>query len=337
MEETRLLVDWFSFSIARSDFFSNEADEQYIFDRIKAKLFLDGLNYKELRARYGYNVVQSAQGISICYGGRDDIFIDFSGSGCRAFESLHPDLPWEKWIGYLLGSYSSLHISRIDIACDTFGLLAMAKIQKWTMAEKFISRWRRWGCHVGSNENWVMFGAPTSDFRCRIYDKTQERRSKVGKEVEVPEKWVRVEFQMRNETASSFIKAWRGSGDLSVCFFGILRNQLNFYSAFDGEHYDRIVLTSWWRQLVGQYGRIPLAYAGGLEYNLEDLKMFVLKQAGSSVRTYIDLFGVEQLAADVAGSSYNDRQRVLIDRFRSDDGAKQGYGVSEASQVAGLL
>ncbi len=307
----RLLVDYLCFTISRSDFFSEDANEQYIFERICGKMFLHGLNYQLRRSFYGYATTYNACGISICFGGREDIYIQMSGTGCRAFESLHMGLTWEKYIDYLRTTYSSLHVSRLDIACDTFDLLKIQHIQSYTMERRFVSRWKKYLCMIGSDENSVIFGSKQSDFRCRIYDKTQERREATG-EQDIPDNWVRVEFQLRNEAAASFLRSWFSSGDLSATFFGLLSNQLMFYTKYDGIHRDRAKVAPWWRQLIGNAQRIKMAYVGGMEYNCESLRQYVLGQAGSSVRTYISLYGIDQLVADVSQRPLNDRQLALL-------------------------
>lgn len=312
--DVRLLVDYCCFTISRLDFFPvRDGDDQYVFERIRRKLYLDGLNYTEKRSFYGYACTYNAQGISICFGGRDDIYIQMSGTGCRAWESLNPGMSWEQYISFLQQTYCSLHFSRVDIACDTFDLLDISKIQRYTMAQKYVSKWRTYLVQCGNKENSVIFGASSSDFRCRIYDKTAERQQATGRE-DVPDQWVRVEFQLRNKAAASFLNSWQRIGNLSDTFLGMLRNQLCYYKSYDGIHTDRIELVSWWAKLLGNAGKIKMAYRGGLEYNLDTLREYVIKQAGSSIRTYVEAFGADQLVNDVSVRPLNDRQRQLLEQ-----------------------
>lgn len=322
--DVRFLVDYLSFSVTRLDFLNLDSDPQYICERIQAKFFLRGLQYTERHSFYGYLSTYNAQGITICFGGREDIYIQLSGTGCRAFESLNKGLTWEKYISYLFMTYPTMHISRLDVACDTFDLLQIEKIQRYTMAEKFVSKWRTYLVQVGNKENSVIWGSPKSDFRCRIYDKTDERKQKGI--AEVPENWVRCEFQLRNEAAQSFYNSWVKLGDLSSVFLSILRNQLIYYSSYDGVHTDRMVIVGWWKQLLGNAGRCKMAYQGGMEYNLDNLRDYVVKQAGSSVRAYIEAVGPEKLLADVSVRPLNDRQRALLDGVRHDIISKTGKG-----------
>ena len=75
-------------------------------------------------------------------GGNNTIYIQMSGTGCRTWETTHPGLAWERWIKQLQSTYATLHISRIDIACDTFGMLKLRTVQAFTRKRNYISRWK---------------------------------------------------------------------------------------------------------------------------------------------------------------------------------------------------
>lgn len=313
-----LLVDWCSFTISRFDFFSKDANEQYIFQRVLSKFGLTSLTWTEFHGRNGYNTGYYSDGISICFGGRDDLWIEFSGTGCRAWESCNPSSNWEDFIFKMLSCYPSLHFARLDIACDTFELLSGKLLAKYTWAGKYISRWRKPHCDVGVGICVVYFGSNKSDFMLRIYDKTLERLAR-GVEQDVPSGWIRLEFQLRNKAAQSFLRSWKETGDISVTFFGILRNQLMFVSEVpdrENRNQGRAHVVRWWSKLLANAGRIPMAYCGGMEYNLDSLQRYVLGQSGSSIRTYIEAFGSDRLLEQVADRPLNDRQAKLLEKLR---------------------
>ena len=316
-KDVRFLVDYLAFTISRLDFFSDDSNEYYIFERIQKKLLLRGFNYVCKRSFYGYTTCYNAAGISICFGGREDIYIQMSGTGCRAWESLNPSMTWEEYIRLLQSTYGSLHFARMDVACDTVNMLNIDKVLAATRFQKYVSRWRTYLVQEGNKEKSVIFGAAKSDFRCRIYDKSLERKVKTDRE-DVPENWVRIEFQLRNESVLSFLRPWQSSKDLPATFLGLLRNQLLYYKFYDGKNNDRMILTPWWEKLLDNACRIKMAYRGGMEYNLESLKGFVLDQAGSSVRTYMELFGIDQLVHDVQKRSFSDKQLDLIRRYQDN-------------------
>ena len=211
---TRILVDYFSFSVSVGEFSAeSEQNAVYLPDRIESKFFLRGLEFQERKGLYGYAYSRWYDGILYAWGGNGSVFVQMSGTGCRTWETIHPGLTWERWISYLHATYASLHISRLDIACDTFGLLKLRTIQQYTRAGKYISRWKTYLIQEGSSEMSVIWGSSKSDFRLRIYDKTLERTVKGGAEKDrVPKDWVRCEFQLRNAAASSFWRSWQQCG-----------------------------------------------------------------------------------------------------------------------------
>lgn len=320
--DVKILFDYVCFTVSLLDFLDGN-DENYhyefIRERIESKFMLSGLTFSARCAFNGYNYSYWSNGIVYCFGGQDHIYIQMSGTGCRTWESLHPGLTWDSWIRQLQATYGSLHFSRLDVACDTFNLLDIRKIQMATMGEQFVSKWRTYLCQVGNKENSVIFGSAKSNFRLRIYDKTAERKHALGKQSEqdIPENWLRLEYQLRDEAVLSFLRPWQDGGDISEVFFGILKNQLLYYTQFDGHNYDRIKLKPWWKQLLGNVGKIKMAYQGGVDYNLQRLQSYVIGQAGSSIRTYISAYDgdISKLLGAVNSREYNDRQRALLEQL----------------------
>lgn len=223
----QILVDYLSFTVSRLDFFSAGLDEQYIFERIRKLFLVDGLNYQQKRGMYGYLTGWTADGITICYGGREDIYLQLSGMGCRSLESLNRGMTWEGYLRYLQADFSSLHITRLDIACDTYGELSLSIIQKATRAGRYTSRFRTYLIQEGNKERSVIWGSAKSAVRLRIYDKTLERHN-VGCE-DVPPDWVRCEFQLRDDAAGAFISSWQEVGDLSQVYFRLLAQSVTLY------------------------------------------------------------------------------------------------------------
>lgn len=316
---TRILVDYFCFTVSYNELYGHEepAHGSDPAGRIRRCFFLDldGLEFQERKGMYGYNNAAWYDGIVYAWGGADTVYLQLSGTGCRTWETLHPGLTWERWIKYLQDTYGSFHCSRLDIACDTFGMLKLKQIQQYTRAEKYISRWRNYLIQEGSAEMAVIWGSSKSDFRLRIYDKTLERQVKGGiEEDKVPKDWVRCEFQLRNDAAASFIRSWQSTGNIGATFTGILRNQLLYVSSYDGRNRDRAVVVKWWLKLLGDGERIPMAYDAGKDYNFDRLSRFVFHQAGSSLKTYLTIMDgdVTALLDGVFSRPLNDRQTELI-------------------------
>lgn len=159
-------------------------------------------------------------GIHVYYGGREDIGFEFSGRGCRSLESLHKlSFDWLNFFRLLFDM--NIHISRLDIACDeTEGILNFDKLVMATAAHKYVSRARRRVYSQGDERN-IIFGSPQSDTRLRIYDKALERSNALHDGSISDEHWIRVEMQMRNEAAMSFVRNLvTGGYDIGACFLG---------------------------------------------------------------------------------------------------------------------
>lgn len=317
-DATRILVDYFCFTVSVSEFQGREETDEkavYLAQRIESKFYLSGLEFQQRKGMYGYAYSAWYDGIVYAWGGADTIYIQMSGTGCRTWETTHPGLAWEKWIKYLQSTYASLHISRLDIACDTFGVLKLKTIQAYTRAGGYISRWKTFLIQEGSSEMAVIWGSSKSDFRLRIYDKTLERKVKGGVDADkVPQGWVRCEFQLRNDAAASFVRSWQANGSIGLTFMGIMNNQLLYVSQYDGKNRDRAVVAPWWSRLLGDAERIPMAYDAGKDYNFDSLKRYIFHQAGSSIKAYLKIMDGDfgPLLQGVEMSALNDRQTELI-------------------------
>ncbi len=315
---TRILVDYFCFTVGLSEFQDhNETEEKavYLPERIEKRFYLSGLEFQERKGMYGYAYAKWYDGIVYAWGGNDTVYVQMSGTGCRTWETTHPGLTWEKWIKYLQATYATLHISRLDIACDTFGLLKLRNIQAFTRAGNYISRWKTFLIQEGSNEMAVIWGSSKSDFRLRIYDKTLERTVKGSVDADkVPKDWVRCEFQLRNDAAASFVRAWQSSGSIGSTFLGIMKNQLLYVTAYDGKNRDRATVARWWDKLLGDAEQIHMAYDAGKDYNFDSLKRYIFHQAGSSIKAYLKIMDGDfgPLLQGVEMSALNDRQTELI-------------------------
>lgn len=318
---TKILIDYFCFTVSVEDFLgfkSEDYDFTHLAARIEKKFFLAGMAFTPRRGMYGYNYAAYYDGIIYAYGGMDTLYIQMSGTGCRTWESWHEGLTWEKWIYYLQTRYPSLHISRMDVACDSFGLLDIHLIQMLTRHERFISKWRTYLIQEGTSENAVIWGSSKSDFRLRIYDKTQERRRVVAKPEDVPEDWIRCEFQMRNDSVKTFLREWQRNNSIGLTFMGIMRNQLLYCSRYDGKNRDRATVANWWAKLLGDAEQIKMSYDAGKDYNFEQLQKYLFGQAGSSLRTYLSIVDgdLDLLLDSVAGCKLNDRQQELLNTAR---------------------
>lgn len=314
----KVLIDWLSYTVRLSELQEAGVTYDVWFSWCCERLHLGGseVQWQCRKAQNGYSTAYVCNGITFAYGGRDDVFVNMSGSGCRMWETLNQGYSWQEYLSSLFADFKTVHFSRLDIAGDSFDLLDMGKVMRCTVDRKFVSKWRKF---LHSGGNWrceVIFGSPKSEFFLRIYDKTLERKEHRCKDV--PENWVRCEFQMRNDRAGGFLHEWLRSGDLGHTYAGVMRNQLVYWRQFDGHNYDRIVLQKWWSDFIGDADSIRLPHQGGLEYNLENLERYVYGQAASSIKTLLELSegDLTQFVGRVNTARYNDAQRELLARAK---------------------
>lgn len=190
--------------------------------------------------------------------------------------------------------------SRIDVALDCFtqpDLLDQVE-QAW-QADHCTSRWRqahiirgaKRGGKYDQGATWYA-GDKTSDARCRIYDKKAERLAK-GKREEAlsrqyPDTWIRVEYQLRNETAEAACRLLHTTGR------GALAEALLGYLAFrtpTGDHdKSRWPVAAWWAEVVGTVRRRPLKVPRP-DGTLDDTRAWLETQAAPSLAAITEAAG----------------------------------------------
>lgn len=315
---TKILIDWLRYTVGMECLYDDVEDidktDRGILARVEDMLGVYGLEWEQGANLYGYRIGWYCGGIRICWGGNDDtVMIDLSGEGCRLLETLRPDMEWYKFIESIQ-QVRRFNISRLDVACDTFGTLKMSQIIKYTLEYRYVSVYKSIPRIVMGREETVDFGSRQSNVMLRIYNKTLERQQRVtDPDVVIPEGWVRLEFELKNDGCDAFIRSWQSTGNISESYFGLLANQLNFVQKRES-NLSRSKVVAWWRKLLGNAKKIPLAYQGGLEYNLQSLRRYVIGQAGSSIRAYIEYHDgdITPLLDAVQTREYNVRQRELL-------------------------
>lgn len=253
-------------------------------------------------------------GMHVYHGGRDDVGIELSGSGCRMLESCNGNsFDWLGLFRYIMEQGDEMNISRLDVAGDDKdGVLTLGKITQQTRTRKYICKARRrvW---MGGNEEEVIFGASSSSTRLRIYNKALERG------VEGP--WVRVEFQLRDEAADSFILNLLRLGEIGPTYGGVLLNYLRYVTRCPEDsqnNYNRIPTVGWWSRFVGTAEKIKNITVGGLEYNYFNLESFIVHQCAGSLRAYVEANGgdVGPLLDVISKAKLSKKQEELLKQMK---------------------
>lgn len=323
-DATRILIDYFCFTISFTQLYDYDdpSDATIVSRRMMRKLFFPSfLPWQERRGMYGYTSALWYDGIVLAWGGSDTVYVQMSGTGCRTWETLHPGLTWERWLQYLHDTYSSLHISRMDVACDTFKRLKLSTIINYTRKGWYISRWKTYLINDGNREHSVVWGSPKSDFRLRIYDKSAERSLKTGLDpAEVPQGWVRCEFQLRNDSVKSFIRAWKEQESVGLAFWGIMRNQLLYCTDYKGQRCSRAHVARWWQKMLEDAERIKMSYEGGKTYNLDTMRKYISHQVSPTLKAVLaaDGWTLDWLLRQVDAARLNPKQLEAVSVYTNN-------------------
>lgn len=208
-------------------------------------LGLESVVWQQGNPYKGWTLHEYFGGMHIYHGGRDDVGVSFSGSGCRMLETCNKNnFDWCGLFAYIMEYVKDkeMNISRLDVAVDDKeGILTMHKLFRYVRDKKYISKARHkviWE----EDEEAVIFGSGSSSTRLRIYNKALERG------VDGP--WVRSELQLRDEAADSFIlNLLQEGGEIGPTYGGVLLNYLRFVTrnpADSNNNYNRIPTVSWW-------------------------------------------------------------------------------------------
>lgn len=283
-------------------------------------LGLHKVNWEEGKARDGWLLHEYHGGMHLYHGGRDDIGVELSGSGCRMLESVNDDsFDWIGLFRYIVDQGDDMNVSRLDIAGDDKEeLLSMKQLFRYTQGRKYICKARRcvW---LQGDEQEIIFGASSSSTRLRIYNKALERG--------VDGHWIRCEFQLRDEAADSFILNLLQIGEIGETYGGVLLNYLRYTTKSpDGcqNHHDRLDTVIWWDRFVKTARKIKNIKVGGLEYNYGNLEEFILRQCTSSLLAFTIANGgsMDKLQSMIAGATLSHKHKVLLSEMGFDVNAK---------------
>lgn len=217
----RILIDYF---VASWKIQSYDEQQQLRFFR---ELDRSPGDFQLIKSYYGLKCCYYYEGVKI-HVGDDLVILDCSGKGCRTMEEK---FGWDwaakfnEWQPEIMqhphGEPPAMHVARLDVACDLLDdyVITVPKLQDLVRKGKFTCLSQYHICTDG-NEEGIYFGSPRSDRRVRIYNKAKEQG------IETP--WVRFEFQLRNDNATSFLLNYFQEKHIGKTFYGMMHNYLNF-------------------------------------------------------------------------------------------------------------
>lgn len=286
----QVLVDWLTFSVKETE--PRKVIQGYL--GLDPELFQDA-GYGLL----GYNKVLRFSDICVCYEPRENDFfkdmgvcVSMSGNGCRAFETMSKLAPAHisdkqdaashvfPELFRLLASDAEANISRIDIACDDReGYLNMEEIIEKVQSNELNSRMTKRSVVVSydgtqRSGTTVYIGAPSSDFRVRIYDKALEEG--------VEGHWVRVELVLRHENANAFAEKLLDAPSVGKLAAQVINDKFSFIER-DDSNITRCTVCTWWMKFVDELEAVRLVARCVIQHSVERVESWVESQVGPSL------------------------------------------------------
>ena len=315
----QVLVDWLTFSVKEQD--PAKVIREYL--GLDPELFQDA-GYGLL----GYNRVLRFSDICVCYEPRENDFfrdmgvcVSMSGNGCRAFEtmskltqagqdSVFPTL------FQLLAADETANVSRIDIACDDRkGFLNMEEIVEKVQANEINSRMTKRSVIVSfdgtqRSGSTIYLGAPSSDFRVRIYDKALEEG--------VDGHWIRVELVMRHKNAAAFVEQMNSAPSVGKLAAQVVNDKFSFIER-DDSNITRCTVCGWWQSFVDELESVRLVARCVIQHSVERIENWIESQVGPSLAVILNTLGWPHLfeLARAAAGRLSAWQLSLISDYNS--------------------
>ncbi len=281
---------------------------------------LEKLTFENRVGRHGYSEgLYFENAIAIYYEGRDEnmgVCIELSGQGCRAFET-YGNGDYDRVFQEYFLNIQSMKITRLDVAFDDQeGLLDIQQLSDDTRLCEFVSKFKsalvEYGVPTTERGNTIYLGSKHSDFFIRIYDKAKERGFTDGRH------WIRIELQMRQKYAMSFIKDGYSPEFLKAGFMGVLKTYIRYVDdpGTDSNRW-RWPLKEYWSRFLGAAEKVQLFDKPGTEYNLLNLEEFVYKQAGNAITALLKIHGDEIFKERLRerGTIMNPKYTALIKEY----------------------
>ena len=308
-----VLIDWLTFSVKKDD--PSEVIREYL--GLDPALFQD-TGYSLL----GYNKVLRFSDICVCYEPRENkhfqnmgICVSMSGNGCRAFETMSKlgakDKQGTQSVAFpalfqLLTADETANVSRIDIACDDReGYLNMDEIIDRTRSNEINSRLLRRTINFSLNGKdkagaTVYIGAPSSEFRVRIYDKALEQG--------VEGHWIRVELVMRSANANAFVEDMTNSENVGKLAAQVINDKFSFIER-DDSNISRCTVCDWWQNFVDELDKVRLVSRDVIQHGVERIRSWIENQVGPSLYVLMKTMGIIDIYNIAASSAGRIRTR----------------------------
>lgn len=264
------------------------------------------------------------------------ICVNFSGQGCRAFETEGGDwlnlfkrfqggIPWsavhESPIDFcrVFKKDRRYNVTRLDLAFDDHSdYLDIYRIKSDVEDRNYVSKASYVDYTWSDNQKTdiqglsVGIGSKKSKVYVRIYDKAAERGFS-------DLHWVRCELQLREERALVAMAQILDTGHVGRVVSGILRNYITFRVPSDDSNKSRWPIAYYWQRVLGTMGKISLWIKPGEPYNIHKSEYWLKSQYGQLISTLSMIQDSGQLVQDCREmyplDSLNKKYRQIVDDF----------------------
>ena len=303
-----ILFDWLSFTA-----------KHLTPEGVIVLLGMDIATFENIHGVRGYQSRLYYDGVNIHYGGegREEVWCEMSGKGCRAFESFgHGD--WKALFEEIL-SDKDYNITRLDVAYDDHvGVLDLKVLANNVHKGNYVSEFRKNGVfheYIGGQEAiTIHHGSPKSDVYFRIYNKAMERNR------EDEGHWVRFEIQLRDKHAKRFL-------DLMILekVGEVFAKTINKYIRYvenpgTDSNKRRWPIADFWYRFIHTSEKVDIYQAPGVDYNFDKLERYVVDQAGAATAAYVKFVGVDAFIEKCMEKFYitrNPKYKELLGRYEA--------------------
>lgn len=243
------------------------------------------------------------------------ICVNFSGQGCRAFETeggdwlklfkkFQGDLP-TKLVQELPDAFCRtfkerrrFNVTRLDLAFDDHtDIIDVYRVESDVRDRNYVSQSTKSEITWSDDQDTdiqglsVGIGSKKSKVYVRIYDKAAERGFK-------DRHWVRVELQLRDDRAIVAMAQILHMQHVGRTVAGILRNYLTFRVPSSDSNKSRWPIAYYWQRVIGTMEKISLWISPGEPYNIRKSEVWLKKQYGQLITTLSEIQDPAQLVKD---------------------------------------
>lgn len=249
------LVDWVSCTLK---------DTRYTIREIIVAFGLPVDKFDEGKGVKGWEFGLRFGDMVFCWGGNPHYHFEFTGQGCRQFESIS-GVTWHELFSMALDLNG--HFTRLDVAIDDVkGYFSIEQIIRILRKRQVRSRFRKARImeEIDIHEKvdygkTVYLGRPGSEIQIRFYDKRQERIGKGFEVLETLEIWNRTEVQTRGERASVLAEILSSrEGRIGEAVVGVLRTYVEFLVKGKDSNIARWKVQPWWDKFLGAAAELRL-------------------------------------------------------------------------------